>query len=105
MQILDVQDFGERAADVLQLLLGVDVGIARSDVVHIGDQHQPAFFGFAVVEPVLAVLLFYHLADLRRVQLIEERKAVLQKQKNALVMGRSSDMFDEFGILVIGNGR
>lgn len=105
MQILNMQNPGEGAADILQLFFGVDVGVAGSDVVHVRDQHQPAFFRLGMIKFVLAVLLLNHLADLLGMELIKQRKAVLQKQKNALVMGRSSDMFDKFGVLVVGDRR
>ena len=64
MQILDMQDSGEWTADVFQLFFSVDVGVSGSDIVHIGDQYQPTFFGFGIIKFVLAVLLFNHLADL-----------------------------------------
>ena len=105
MQILNMQNLGERTADILQLFFGVDVGISGSDVVHIGDKHQPAFFSFSIIEFVLAVFLFDDLADLFGMKLIKQRKAILQKQKNALVKGRSSDMFDKFCVLVVGDRR
>ena len=100
-----MQDFRERAADIFQFFLGVDIRIPGSNVVHIRNQHQPTFFGFGVIQFVLAVLFLDDLTDLFGMQLIEKRKTVLQKQKNALMVGRSSDMFDEFCILVIGNCR
>ena len=105
MQILNMQDPGEGAADILQLFFGVDVGVAGSDVVHIGDEYQPAFFGFGMVKFVLVVLLLDHLADFLGMELIKQRKAVLQKQKNALLVGRSSDMFDKFGVFVVSDRR
>ena len=91
--------------NVLQLLFGVDVGVARGNVVHIGNQNQPALAGLGVVEFVLAIFLFDDLQDFFGMKLIKQRKTVLQKQKNALVVGRSSNMFFEFGSFVIGNGR
>lgn len=97
--------FGEWTADILQLLFCMYVAVTGSDVVHIGNQHQPTFFCFAFIQWIFGILLFYDFQYLIRMQLIKQRQLVLQKQKNAFLMGRSSDMFHKFGFLVVSNRR
>ena len=100
-----MQDLGKRTFHFFQLFFGMDVAVARGDVVHIGNQHQPALFRFAIVQRVFGIFLFDDFQDFIRMQLIKQRQLILQKQKNAFLMGRSSNMLYEFCSFVIGNGR
>jgi len=76
MEILDMQDFGKRTADIIQLFLGVDVTVSGCDIIHIRNQHQPAFFGFLMIKHKLIILFLDDFTDFLRMKLIKQRKPV-----------------------------